>query len=362
MGHLDRPHPLGTSRVRNGPPTFHRGALFGRLPRRCLSGSSREPGTDGSILPDARGGHSVHHQPAANERSRPRCLRQSRRGGPPFALWWRLLRLLHARRRPRGPCHRDRTQAVRRGSAHPHHFRCRRHRHYLEWRSARIRRPHRRSRRPPHPCVCTGLAEPLRGRRKRVGLRGLCRQNDATKKFRVKFRVLKESAGRACGNAGPARLGLRAVVYYAYCMRAFIGTRTGRRSTSARSLGTDLGSSGRFSRLLPPPLLTWLRVRLRSNGLRQQSLEVPFRLIGFALCPNTRVAEESPVPTPGMWRVLGIKWGGGGTEGEVVPRPCFIAYVLAWTCSGSRPRARGPSALPRLSSRPRGSRWHASRS
>ena len=51
--------------------------------------------------------HHAHHQPAADERSRPAMLRARRAGGAAVALWRRLLCLLRARGRARRSHHRD---------------------------------------------------------------------------------------------------------------------------------------------------------------------------------------------------------------------------------------------------------------
>ena len=55
----------------------------------------------------------VHHQPAADERGRPRRLRPGGKQGQALALWRRLLRLLHAGGGADRSRHRDRDQALR---------------------------------------------------------------------------------------------------------------------------------------------------------------------------------------------------------------------------------------------------------
>ena len=126
--------------TRNGEPVFgmmHQPfiarALFRRRRRRALSRPGRRTRAAGAPLRGARRCGAVHHQPAADERGRPRAPSAEVEDGAPLALRRRLLRLLHARRRPRRPGDRDRAQAATTSSALiPIIDRRRRHHHHLE--------------------------------------------------------------------------------------------------------------------------------------------------------------------------------------------------------------------------------------
>jgi myo-inositol-1(or 4)-monophosphatase len=67
----------------------------------------------GAALRVAEGSDLLHHQPAADERRRPRRLRPGRGRGAADALWRRLLFLLHAGRRPSRSRGRDRAETLR---------------------------------------------------------------------------------------------------------------------------------------------------------------------------------------------------------------------------------------------------------
>ncbi len=82
----------------------------------------------------------VHHLAALDEREGPRDLCRRGKQSKALALRRRLLRLLHARRRPHRSADRDRAQAARHRAAHPHHHRGRRHRHHLGERTGARRR------------------------------------------------------------------------------------------------------------------------------------------------------------------------------------------------------------------------------
>ena len=90
--------------------------------------------------------------PLLMKRRRPGLFSAGRTGGAAVALWWRLLRLLHAGRRPYRSRDRDRAQAIRYTAVDPDHRRRRRHRHHLgQW----PRRIEAAASSPPATSACT---------------------------------------------------------------------------------------------------------------------------------------------------------------------------------------------------------------
>ena len=114
--------------TRNGEPVFgmmHQPFIGERFTGDGGAAHYRGPAGERALhvrpCASARRRDAVHHQPAADERGRPRRLRPRRGRGAALALRRRLLRLLHAGRRPCRSGDRDRAQAARHRGADPDH-------------------------------------------------------------------------------------------------------------------------------------------------------------------------------------------------------------------------------------------------
>ena len=99
--------------VRHDEPAVHAREIFRRRRRGALSGTGGQPRSARARVRVARRRDNVHHQPAADERIRPRRFRPGGKRGQALALRRRLLRLLHAGGRADRSRDRDRDQAPR---------------------------------------------------------------------------------------------------------------------------------------------------------------------------------------------------------------------------------------------------------
>ena len=131
LGHADRAHARRRAGVRHDAPAVHPRALFRRRREARYRGPAGERASARCAAAPLEDAVLFTTSPLLMNDADRASFEQRRAGGPAVALRRRLLRLLHARGRPRRSRDRNRAQALRHAAADPDHRRRRRHHHHL---------------------------------------------------------------------------------------------------------------------------------------------------------------------------------------------------------------------------------------